>query len=538
MAERRVSLRTLLRFILHIYLHIHIVSGVISSYGKNKDWTQTGGSFQTGTRLKRWADAAFHYVHNLNCENIFFTTSRECRSLVLVPRSAMNIHVALPSAYGKFKAILPDGSLSRNNLHQAVVVIDPYPTANFGHLVIVFNVDMDKRSHMCQKKGGIYLDTGECMQLALRRRCRNALERRSRRRNYARRCEINFLPVVHLESTAANKLYMIKRKNYLECMSNVAGFGRCQVLRTPNETSGIICNPIRDNTQRCSTTRETVRTSCRLFEICDQAVVLSGGWNRMTSGLRHKKNVENMYNMLRRNGFKRRNIKLFFANGAKSLIRQGDAPQRVHPAAMKLAVRYHLRKLCLSAHCVDSLVVYFNNPAKNDGTSLLWDSNSDGLAEENEKYPVSELMDDLKNCAAKAVHLMVDQSYSGVIAEHFKNSPDHSNVIVFTSGRSNEYSFDDEFTLHWSNNNSSNMCTRDIFEKSKNVVKHSSPQYSEGRHIHVRSTIFGAPCDTSPPYTPRELRQKFLGCQNLPTAVWLMKMLQREDKVFPSKKSF
>lgn len=157
------------------------------------------------------------------------------------------------------------------------------------------------------------------MTLALRKRCKNALEKRFRRRNYARRCEINFLPVVQLDmpdKLSSSESFPSKRENHLECKSNFAGFGRCQVFRRPEDTAELICNPIRDNTQRCSTTHETVHTSCRMFEICDQAVLLSGGWNRLTTGTRHQRNVELFYWMLRENGFKKRNIKIFFANGA------------------------------------------------------------------------------------------------------------------------------------------------------------------------------------------------------------------------------
>lgn len=160
----------------------------------------------------------------------------------------------------------------------------------------------------------------QCMTLALRKRCKNALERRFRRRNYARRCEINFLPVVQLDYTDSSKeSSTTKRENHLECRSKFAGYGLCPTLRSVEDTSELICNPIRDNTQRCSTTHETVHTSCRIFEICDQSVIISGGWNRQTTGTRHLRNVELFYWMLRENGFKKRNIKIFFANGASGV---------------------------------------------------------------------------------------------------------------------------------------------------------------------------------------------------------------------------
>ncbi|KAK3587904.1 hypothetical protein CHS0354_014418 [Potamilus streckersoni] len=157
------------------------------------------------------------------------------------------------------------------------------------------------------------------MTLALRRRCKNALERRSRRRNFAKRCEINFLPVVHFDKDVKDEMYMVRRENQLQCISDIPGFASCPELRTVNETAELICNPIRDNTQRCSTTHETVHTSCRIFEVCDQAVILSGGWNRQTTGVRHLRNVELFYWTLRKNGFKRKNIKIFFANGVSGV---------------------------------------------------------------------------------------------------------------------------------------------------------------------------------------------------------------------------
>jgi len=36
--------------------------------------------------------------------------------------------------------------------------------------------------------------------------------------------------------------------------------------------------------------------------------------------------------------------------------------------------------------------------------------------------------------------------------------------------------------------------------------------------------VFGAPCDVVPPFTRQELTANYLGCQSLPTAVWLMKL--------------
>ncbi len=153
----------------------------------------------------------------------------------------------------------------------------------------------------------------ECLTLAQKRRCKNALSKRGRRRNFARRCEINFLPLVYREDDAQ------RRDNLLECIENMPGFALCPELRPHNETSELICNPLRDNTKRCETTHERIHTSCRVFEICDQAVILSGGWDRRASLPHHKQNVRDVYHMLREHGFHRRNIEVFFANGAQGI---------------------------------------------------------------------------------------------------------------------------------------------------------------------------------------------------------------------------
>ena len=156
---------------------------------------------------------------------------------------------------------------------------------------------------------------GECMILALKRRCKNALERRGRRRNFARRCEVNFLPIVYLESDTR------ERRQRLRCHANLPGFARCPELRPANETTSVVCNPISENTKRCETATGTVQTSCRVFEICDQAVILSGGWNRWIARPHHTANVRRVYRMFKKYGFKDRNIKVFFANGALKLNR-------------------------------------------------------------------------------------------------------------------------------------------------------------------------------------------------------------------------
>lgn len=168
------------------------------------------------------------------------------------------------------------------------------------------------------------------MKLALKHRCRNAIERRQRHndrfdllntrqvRKMVRRCEINFLPLVHAETDREPPIIDGISQGYeqsLLCREDLMEYSLCPSLRPANETLNLVCNPIRDNTRRCETTHEAVGTSCRMFESCDKAVLISGGWNRQTSVTRHGENIVNMYHLLRRNGFEQKSIKIFFANG-------------------------------------------------------------------------------------------------------------------------------------------------------------------------------------------------------------------------------
>ena len=105
---------------------------------------------------------------------------------------------------------------------------------------------------------------GECLVAALKRRCRNLLKRRRRRKNYSRRCEINFLPLVHLSSESR------RPQQRLVCRNAGPEFASCPSLRSINDTSHLFCNPLRENSKRCETSHESIQTSCRVFETCDQ----------------------------------------------------------------------------------------------------------------------------------------------------------------------------------------------------------------------------------------------------------------------------
>ena len=108
-------------------------------------------------RQIRWADAAHQFVEKLDCSEVFFTTERECRNLKRQSKSDMTVHIADPTHQGRLATVLPDGGLSKSGLHDAVVVLDPYPAANYGHLVLVFYVDLHMGGSWCKRQGGKFL---------------------------------------------------------------------------------------------------------------------------------------------------------------------------------------------------------------------------------------------------------------------------------------------------------------------------------------------------------------------------------------------
>jgi hypothetical protein len=122
---------------------------------------------------------------------------------------------------------------------------------------------------------------------------------------------------------------------------------------------------------------------------------------------------------------------------------------------------------------VDSLVIYLNKPTKSNGAMLIWDGNNDGLAEESERYEVKEFFDDLRNCKAKQVTVLADQSFSGLLLDRFRQAKRHSsrgtlkNVVVVTSANSDGFSNRGSFTQQWVQHSISRLrqrCLKDVIQ--------------------------------------------------------------------------
>ncbi|KAB5577228.1 hypothetical protein PHYPO_G00207490 [Pangasianodon hypophthalmus] len=496
-----------------------------------------GGVQGKAARLERWVKAGLQYLKVHLCRRVALPES-ECRRLAHLHPSGIAVYTS-ESGSGKVLAILPDshpagkasqsaGALAAErglererfpdvSAHDAVLVLDPSPGESFGHPVLLFYVDFNVAKKKCAHMEGIYL--GEvCMTLALKTRCRNQLKRRRSRsdrtmdRTQIRKsavarashterssglCEIHFLPrVVGVRDS--------NRTQRLRCVDHPE-FARCpQPLPLTSPTVPISSCELNKNTRRCHQQPLATHLSCRLYQTCDHAVLLSGGWQEQITYQHHEQNLLVFYQMLRNNGFHKDHIKTFFAGNGQVAAKEAEG---MYPATEKEVIRNHISYICRKQHCADTFVLYLNSPTRNDGTMLLWDRNNNGIADLKERYAVGELLADLAGCRANRVLLFVEQSYTGVLTKRLKGSLKHLNVVLLNG-------------LPWVNTAQfwasllPSHCLIDHLSKNA-VMLH----VGDGISL-LNVTLSGAPCNSTPPLSEDEMKKEYMGCQNLPTALW------------------
>ncbi|KAJ8004432.1 hypothetical protein DPEC_G00135650 [Dallia pectoralis] len=485
-------------------------------------------------RLDRWVQAGVQYLKLNLCPRV---SERECKRLSHLQPSGVAVYVSEPNS-DKVLAILPDsysagfsGVLEDSrrpqdfspgsSAHDGVLLLDPSPAESFGHPVVLFNIDLNTTKKKCAHMDGIYLGE-ECLTLALKSRCQNQLKRRqsaserllvnghAQRATVARSwtglgrmersggfCEVHFLPLVVgvRDSNRTQRLRCIDHPDFARCPEPLA----LTISHMPVSS----CE-LNKNTRRCHQQPLATHLSCRLYQTCDHAVLLSGGWQEQITYQRHVQNLQLFHSMLRNNGFHKDHIKTFFAgNGQFS----AEETEGVYPATEKAVIRNHLSYICRKQHCVDSLVLYLNSPTRNDGTMLLWDGNYNGIADLKERYSVGELLADLAGCKASRVLLFVEQSYSGVLSKRLRGSVKHLNVVLLSSAP-------------WDTNKSwaslhPAMCLIDHLSKGSGMSR-----LLDSTASLLNVTLSGAPCNATPPLSDAEMKRGYMGCQNLPTALW------------------
>ncbi|KAL3056041.1 hypothetical protein OYC64_018699 [Pagothenia borchgrevinki] len=520
-------------------------------------------------RLERWVRSglqSLQWDQLERCLRMSSLTEAECRRMAHLPMSSVAVYVSEPrSAAGnsdKVLAILPDssgGSMSykprggfsvsqtlngregthrRQQLfpgstaHDAVLVLDPSPGENFGHPVVLFYVDVNVTKKRCSHLDGIYLGE-ECLTLALKGRCQNQLKRRQAgperlmgnghgrlaggamrgstiTTSGGRLCEVHFLPLVVGVGDS-------NRTQRLRCVDH-AEFARCpQPLPMGSPSLPVSSCELNKNTRRCHQQPLATHLSCRLYQTCDHALLISGGWQQQMTFQRHVQHLQRFYRMLQNNGFHKEHIKTFFASSGHFT----EDLEGVYSATEKAVIRNHVSYVCRKQHCADTLVLYLNSPTRNDGTMLLWDANLNGIADLKERYSVNELLADLAGCRATRVLLFVDQSYSGVLSKRLRGSQKHLNVVLIQSQARQTHNHQ-RMNPGWEESSWSYInpasCLLDQLGKGPGMSRLLEPWAGL-----LNVTLAGAPCNATPPLTDGEMRREYQGCQNLPTALWHQK---------------
>lgn len=81
----------------------------------------------------------------------------------------VRLYTAQGQTKSKLNVVLTEGRRrrltkhsNRNDTYDAVFVLDPYPAANFGHIVFIFLVDFDVNQTVCNRRlNGIHVFTGK-----------------------------------------------------------------------------------------------------------------------------------------------------------------------------------------------------------------------------------------------------------------------------------------------------------------------------------------------------------------------------------------
>lgn len=98
---------------------------------------------------ERRINASLGLIQTKSCN--FFIPNGNCTELRRRQRDAMNVYIASAEkkSRGKLRAILPDKIKLVPTSYDAVLVVDPYPEASFGHPVLVFFIELSSSQNDC-----------------------------------------------------------------------------------------------------------------------------------------------------------------------------------------------------------------------------------------------------------------------------------------------------------------------------------------------------------------------------------------------------
>lgn len=476
---------------------------VLSAFSIQGNFAQVGNGSSEAWQKRVSTTVAL--LQNNPCRALSKGSQCDSSTFANLDTRTVRLYTAQGQKKSKLRVMLTEGKRRRltkhshrNDTYDAVFVLDPYPDANFGHIVFIFLVDFDVNQTVCNRRlNGIHVFTGrdECIRRAEKRHCRNLLHMRVK-------CEINFIPLVYSKEDDT-------RTQLLECQHSLkmTSFASCGV----KEHFPLPCS---DNSAHCLLGNDGARPEppnrCT-YDMCDYGVLISGGWDPFTSRPRYRNNLRNVWKLLHSvMRYKKENIITFFGQGQKDelALHQRDKSYAVNSA---ITAKEYIKKLCGSSLCVDTATLYLTGPSKSDGSLLFWD-NGNGLTDDSELYSPRELLEDVKNCSAKRLFIVADYSYSGAMINKIKSRMErhpalYRNLVAISSTSWNQSSWRSDFTEAFVKHSKEGMttkCVTDVVEEIKKRFQasgsQSTPHFETGVNFNATyTTLNGRSCNETWP---------------------------------------
>lgn len=108
-------------------------------------------------------------LQNNPCRALSRGSQCDPSTFVNLDTQTVRLYTAQGQTKSKLKVVLTEGKRRRltkhshrNDAYDAVFVLDPYPDANFGHIVFIFLVNFDVNQTVCNRRlNGIHVFTGK-----------------------------------------------------------------------------------------------------------------------------------------------------------------------------------------------------------------------------------------------------------------------------------------------------------------------------------------------------------------------------------------
>ena len=104
---------------------------------------------------EEWSSGAYNFLQSINCSTAEWTTVIKCQDIQAIEKHEMNIWMTRKRS--QYFAHLPIGYLFPAEVYEGVIMIDPYPEASWGHLVLVFLIIGNKPAEVCENLHGFNL---------------------------------------------------------------------------------------------------------------------------------------------------------------------------------------------------------------------------------------------------------------------------------------------------------------------------------------------------------------------------------------------